>query len=413
MQGEIPLDRLDELLQWFDEGRTSFGIDESYRRFNAVWMKHPDNLPQDPFSPEYAARYFDIYQRVSARASYDPAVNERAEIDVDAGAMRPFPFQGGSTKLAGEHFGYISRLLDMMDVPPGGDILEMGVGWGNTTLALAMLDFKVTALDIEERYLEVVRRRAELHQTSNIRCVHEDFLWVERTDEKFDAVVFFESFHHCREFERLLRALNRVLKPGGKLYFAAEPINRNFENPWCIRLDGQSLYVARRNGWMELGFRSDFFDALLKRTGWRGMEGDHPHFWKAQRRSEPVLVPAIDGGIGSHAGVKEDGVMRIDVPGGPEIRSYAVFGPGIQLSPGRYRGQIDLTMSNDSACSITDSVLDACCTQGTTILASAVGVTSLDFDVPEAALDVEIRLLVRGGFRATMTGMTFMPIGAG
>ena len=120
MKGEIPIEQLDKLLKWFDEGRASSGIDEAYRRFNDVWMKHPTDLPDDPFSAEYAARYFDIYRRVSARETYDPAINERAEFDPQSGALRPFPFQGGSTKLAGEHFGYMARLLDMMDVPPGG-----------------------------------------------------------------------------------------------------------------------------------------------------------------------------------------------------------------------------------------------------------------------------------------------------
>jgi len=111
MKGEIPVERLDELLKWFDDGR-AIGIDEAYRRFNDVWVKHPTDLPKDPFSSEYAARYFDIYQRVSARDVYDPAVNERAEFDPKDGARRPFPFQGGSTKLAGEHFGYMARLLN-------------------------------------------------------------------------------------------------------------------------------------------------------------------------------------------------------------------------------------------------------------------------------------------------------------
>jgi ubiquinone/menaquinone biosynthesis C-methylase UbiE len=405
MKGEIPLERLDELLRWFDEGRAR-GIDEAYRRFNEVWMKHPTDLPADPFSTEYAARYFDIYRRVSGREIYDPAVNERAEFDPKTGAMRPFPFQGGSTKLAGEHLGYMARLLDMLDVPPGGEILEMGVGWGNTTLTLAMLDFNLTALDIEERYLEVIRLRSEMHNTPNIKRVHSDFFWVERTDQQFDAVIFFESFHHCREFERLLRALHRVVKPGGKVYFGAEPINRYFGQPWCVRLDGQSLLVARQNGWMELGFHSDFFAKLLQRTGWLGMETDHPHFWKAQRGSEPFIVPAADGRIGSQAGTREDGILRIAVAGGPEVRSYAVFGPGIKLPAGRYRGEIGLVVSSP----LDNVVIDACCDRGTTILGSKVGATSLEFELEQAAADVEVRLLVPGGFTATMSQMTFQSV---
>jgi len=294
----------------------------------------------------------------------------------------------------------------MMDVPAGGEILEMGVGWGNTTLALAMLDFKVTALDIEERYLEVIRLRAEMHDTPNIDRVHSDFLWVERTDRQFDAVIFFESFHHCREFERLLRGLHRVVKPGGKVYFAAEPINRYFEQPWCVRLDGQSLLVARRNGWMELGFHSDFFMQLLRRTGWLGMEDEHPHFWKAQRRSDPIVVAASDPRVGSNAGVKKDGVLHVAVPGDSDVRSYAVFGPGIALTPGRYRG--DLVFRTPGPLHL--AAVDACCDQGKTILGSALGTTSLVFEITKPACDVEFRLLARGGFSAVLEKMTFQAV---
>ena len=269
-----------------------------------------------------------------------------------------------------------------------------------------MLDFNVTALDIEERYLEVIRLRAEMHKTPNITCVHSDFLWVERTDQQFDAVIFFESFHHCRDFQRLLRSLHRVLKPGGKIYFAAEPINRNFEQPWCIRLDGPSLLVARRNGWMELGFHSDFFAQLLRRTGWLGIESDHPHSWKAQRKSEPIVVPASDPRIGSHTGRREDGILHIAVPGGDESRSYAVFGPALRLPAGRYRAEINIAIFSP-----TDGiVIDACCNQGTTILNAAAGVTALEFVLANPTNDVEVRLLVPGGFHGTLRQMTFEAI---
>lgn len=403
MKGQIPLARLDDLLKWFDEGR-KIGIDEAYRRFNEVWMEHPKDLPADPFSPEYAARYFDIYRRVSAREVYDPAVNERAVFDPEIGARRPFPYQTGSTKLASEHLGYMARLLGMMDVPEGGSILEMGVGWGNTTLTLGMLGFNVTALDIEERYLEVIRLRSALHDTPNIKRVHSDFLWVERTDEKFDAVIFFESFHHCREFERLLRGLHRVLNPGGKVYFAAEPINRHFATPWCVRLDGQSLLVARQNGWMELGFHSDFFAELLHRTGWYGAEDAHPHFWTARRRGEPIIISAADPRIGSHSGSRINGHIKVEMPGKPADRGYAVFGPGIALPKGRYRGEVMMTGAN-----LDGVVVDACCNGGSTILGKAKGAV-IDFTLTKTAADVEVRLFTPGGFSAVVEGTKFQAL---
>ena len=276
----------------------------------------------------------------------------------------------------------------------------MGVGWGNTTLTLGMLGFNMTALDIEERYLEVIRLRSELHDTPNIKCVHSDFLWVERTDQTFDAVIFFESFHHCHDFERLLLGLHRVLKPGGKIYFAAEPINREFKTPWCVRLDGQSLLVARQNGWMELGFHSDFFAELLRRTGWTGTEDVHPHFWTARRTADPIVIAATDPRIGSFSGVRVNGHLEVAMPGAPGERGYAVFGPGIALPAGKYRGEIVMRDAD-----LQDVVIDVCGDQGRTIVATGAGAT-IDFELDRSVRDVEVRLIVPGGFSATIERLT-------
>ena len=292
----------------------------------------------------------------------------------------------------------------MLEVPSRGHVLEMGVGWGNTTIALAMLDLKVTALDVEERYLEVVRRRALVNQVG-IELVHSDFLWVERCDREFDAVIFFESFHHSKDFIRLLTSLHRVIKPGGKIYFAAEPINRHFDQPWCVRLDGQSLLVARRNGWMELGFHSDFFAELLSRTGWLGLEQDHPHFWVAQRKTDPLIFAASDRRIQFSFAARVDGVIEIDVPLA-QGASYVIFGPGVRLPAGRHRAVIKMSIHNASE----PFMIDACFDRGRQTLGSEVGKTSLEFDLSSRAEDVEVRLLASGEFRATVEEVIFVAI---
>src|SRR5208282_2947790 len=97
----------------------------------------------------------------------------------------------------------------------------------------------------------------------------DDFSWMERTDRKFDAAIFFECFHHCSDHLGLLRGLSRAMGDDGKLFFAAEPISADFAMPWGLRLDGGSLWAIRKNGWLELGFREDYFLAALRATGWR------------------------------------------------------------------------------------------------------------------------------------------------
>ena len=76
--------------------------------------------------------------------------------------------------------------------------------------------------------------------------------------------------------------MHKILKPKGEIYFAAEPITNIFPLPWTLRLDGESLFVIRKHGWMELGFRADFFSELLNKTGWDG-ECMEEGFWKATK----------------------------------------------------------------------------------------------------------------------------------
>jgi hypothetical protein len=68
----------------------------------------------------------------------------------------------------------------------------------------------------------------------------------------------------------LLERLDRVVKPGGRIYLAAEPINDAYPHPWDLRLDGESLWAIRKNGWVELGFQESYLLEALRRTGWQG-----------------------------------------------------------------------------------------------------------------------------------------------
>jgi 2-polyprenyl-3-methyl-5-hydroxy-6-metoxy-1,4-benzoquinol methylase len=391
----VPLDQLDALLKHFDEGYAS-GHDEAYRRFRDHHALPPDDLPGDPFSDEYAARYLDLYKRISGRAEYTVA-NEGSTFDPEELALRPFPYFSRSTKLAGLHFTLMGQLLDMLDLKDGSSVLECGFGWGNTTLALAMLGHHVTGLDIEERYCEVVRQRAAMLKVDNIDLINADYLWIETTDRTFDAVVFFESFHHCWEFKRLLDALHRVLKPGGKVYFAAEPINRDFTVPWGIRLDGESLFVARKWGWMELGFHSDFFAELLSRAGWLG-RCVQPHFWIA---SESIVIPAGDPLLVSQIGFVRDGVLEVQAPGEPDLgeQYWALHGPYLELPKGRYRAEISMSGSGPAT-------IDVCFDEGKRSagirLLGHLEPASIEFCLDQAATDVEIRLRVKGGFRGSI-----------
>jgi|SRR5579859_1658561 len=386
-----PLDELDALVRHFDEGYT-ISHDEAYRRFAQNAAAPPSDLPADPFDPEYRAKYLRLHETLSGRGAYTVA-NEGSGFDLDQVLLRPFPYFTKSVKLAATHFTLMGKLLEILDLKEGSRILECGFGWGNTTLALAMLGHNVTGLDIEANYCELVRRRAE-REGVEIDLINADYLWVETAEQMFDAVIFFESFHHCWDFERLLRGLHRVLAPGGKVYFAAEPINEGFSVPWGVRLDGESLYVARKCGWMELGFHSDFFAELLQRTGWRGV-CIHPHFWVAQQADEPMTMTFAGGDrrLCSQTGEAVGDALVISAPGSASERHFGVYGPYVTLPRGHYRARITLA----DAFSFPDEVVMDVCHSGGTVVASRTftpldPVLACEFELAQTFEFLEVRL---------------------
>ena len=396
----VPFSELDTLLEYFDEGY-KISHDEAYKRFSESQLLPPHDLPADPFSDAYANRYLELYKKISERVEYSPQ-NERSEFNVDELMLRPFPYFTRSTKLAGQHYTLIGKLLEIMELKENSSVLEFGFGWGNTTLALAMLGHNVTAVDIEERFCELVRRRAEMLRIETLTIINSDFLWAETTEQKFDAVFFFECFHHCWEFQRLLRAVHRVLRPGGKLYFGAEPINTEFKVPWGVRLDGESLFVARRQGWMELGFHSDFFDELLWRTGWSG-KCVHPSFWVATSRSDPILIPATDTRMASQIGTKEGGLLHVKAPNDEGVFYCAMYGPYLDLHAGNYSAELEIEAATPNVEGVS---IDVCRDGGVTQLYSRscspaelkAGLIKIEFAVSKGVDNLEVRLMVPGGF---------------
>ena len=385
--------------------------------FGTFRMDPPAALPDDPFAPDYRDFQLALYQDVSGRP-YSTA-NEATLFDVERAVRLPFPWVTASGQTAGEHLMAIGFLLRAMALPPNSRVLEFGPGWGNTTLALAKLGHRVTAVDVEPRFCDLIRRRAA-HEGAEIEVVDGDFLWAEAPEAqgRFDAVLFFECFHHCADHLRLLRALRGVLAPGGRVFFGAEPISPAFAMPWGLRLDGCSLWAIRKHGWMELGFRDDYFADALARTGWFGRKHAcaDPSWltvWEACRREEALMrFEAAGPHLHTMVGQRRKGLIELSGAAGA-----GVFGPYVALPRGRYRARMRFRAG--WACAGA-AALDVAADVGKTRLAmlpfegAALAGSGMTVEVPfEAAADlagVEVRLICRAGFTGAVEAVEIVPI---
>ncbi len=243
-------------------------------RARASFTFHEDvaALPADPLSPGYRAAQLALYATVSGRAEYDPWTAEPDRLAVaELLDPSPYPFNTGDGELIGGHLlgiGHIMQALWRAKPGRGLSLLEYGCGTGLTTVLLAAAGFRTVAVDINADGLAIVDALAAGRKLS-IRTHCGVFGEVPVEGERFDVILFYEAFHHCLDFVPLLGRLHELLAPGGILVFAGEPVFALFPKPWGLRLDGASLWEIRTKGWLELGFREDFFLDLLARTGWR------------------------------------------------------------------------------------------------------------------------------------------------
>ena len=180
------------------------------------------------------------------------------------------PWSFRDATMVSEHLLAWGHIFRELKLPPGGSLLEYGPGSGQVLLIAARLGYRACGVDIDPVALSAIQAQATLLGV-NVETEQGEF-GDGFAGQTFDAVLFYESFHHAFEFEKLLQRLHERLKPGGRVVLCGEPIVGDGSNivpyPWGPRLDALSVFCIRRLGWMELGFTHGFLMTIAQLTGW-------------------------------------------------------------------------------------------------------------------------------------------------
>lgn len=281
-------------LAYRDELSRARGFDEVQRLWRSTHIAYA--MPAiDPSSKAYRDEVLAIYQRLTDRdyqASNELTSNKQSAEDFRIGypwVAKDFGVAAGELAKTVQALGALARHGSQIQ-----SVVEFGCGWGNLAVPLAKLGRQVAAVDIDEAFLQ---RAQELARRDGVELdVHlGDFLEAAgRLPQRYDAVVFQSSFHHCLEFDDLMATLaDRVLAEQGRIFFFAEPIHRGFAFPWGLRCDGESLWAIMCNQWLELGFDEDFFLQMALRHGFfvsrvDGIPGFVGEGWVATRSRHGV-----------------------------------------------------------------------------------------------------------------------------
>jgi len=246
-----------------------------------------EEINRHPFgSPEnYEAQMRLIYEPI---AGHTHALEMEGLDTPLASADCPFPFD-----LSPYDVGYWTMsygyMLKCMALPAGARVLEIGSGPGGLTEVLCRARLAVTVVEPRQSNCDYIKKRVTLFG-HDVETISENIETVE-FDQPFDAIVFYESFHHMPSPHWLLKRLSKHLKPGGMFVFGAEPIQPAgplIPFPWGFRMNGASLSAIRDVGWVEFGFQEPYFRTMLSSVGF-GVEQSkvggfaHCDVWIARR----------------------------------------------------------------------------------------------------------------------------------
>ena len=170
----------------------------------------------------------------------------------------------------------VERIVELLELEPGAEILDCPCGHGRISNALAERGFRVTGLDTTELFLERAREDAAARGVE-VEYLHGDMRelpWRER----FDGLVnWFTSFGYFSDEENkaVLRGFHDTLRHGGRLVLETQNVSRIMLAPQPIHVVGERDGDLMIDRW-ELDAENALF--LTERLVMRGGLARKAHF---------------------------------------------------------------------------------------------------------------------------------------
>ena len=363
----------------------------------------------DPWSTEYREQQEKLWQMLAGvDRRYNPDLDEMEAYSSDVDAVRrPAYFVRRDAQAivsASDHVLATGMLLKHSGLKAGEFALEFGAGFGQSALTLARLGVNVDTVDVSRNFCRWVQQQADFFEVP-LRSHHGQFGTNPRPGMHYQLIWFYESFHHCWNFDTVVPQLADMLADGGRVILGGEPVfegqNPAVPYPWGVRLHSEVAAVMRQTRWMELGFSEPFLFELFERSGFKGHKIDCPsslygRLYVFERAPRPSPGPverrwaADDPAVRTQIGARVDGAIYAEAREG-----FVCYGPYVPVDRGEWWALIELASEPAPSGQIYIDVATKC---GDRLHAARwldlLGKSCLriSFGLPEPCEDLEIRV---------------------
>lgn len=184
--------------------------------------------------------------------------------------------------------------------PAGLRILEVGCGSGEFALELKKRGAFITALDTDEKAIELAKEKGLDARKENVLSFFDDL---------FDAVIFTRSLHHIHELDEALERAWKLLKPRGKILI--EDFDLDNVDYGTVRWYYDILYFLNEAGLTEN--QKPYIDNPLQEwdndhhhdpalnTGEKMLKNIEKVFQNIEKHRVPYLFRSIGGAIKNDA----------------------------------------------------------------------------------------------------------------
>ena len=105
---------------------------------------------------------------------------------------------------------------------PDGPVLDLGCGTGRNTIFFWQHGYEITALDADEKQIQLLRHFLSGSSDQNLRLVTSPAQSIPASSESFETIICSRLLHllpSAEDFEKAWEEIHRVLRPGGFFYF--------------------------------------------------------------------------------------------------------------------------------------------------------------------------------------------------